>query len=755
MDKLFLTIVNMSLTGAFVIAAICLVRLPLKKAPKIISYCLWAVAGFRLVFPFSIESVFSLLPFKAQTIPSDLAIQTVPRIDSGVAIVDNIISASLPTPALGASVNPLQIWITIGAFVWFTGVAIMLIYGVVSYVILKRKLQNSVCTEANIYEVENIKSPFVLGIFGPKIYLPIGLSMPERGYIVLHERTHIRRRDHIVKFAAYFVLCLHWFNPLAWAAFLLMGVDMEMSCDERVLKEIGGETKKDYSLSLLSFATERRIIGGSPLAFGEGGLKERIKNILNFKKPSRIIIIAAVTLVAALSVGLALNRAGGNTNFDIPDITATEMIDGAQAKALRFGYSWFDGKNGVVADAIAPWQGEYTDENTLVIDGEMGQNSIALSAEKPMTASYVIYLPDGTVYDNGTREPHDSLSTCLRWTKDNAISIIAPFEPGEYIYEVTIGWKENDLKVTYGLKLVMTGKRNAYDEALHVIWNHHNDALSVAYKGLETLPDAEYAGDCYVFEAELPDGMVRAAVSKEHGIFFTYRDGTWFAYTGVAEWNGATRYMTLDDVRAIGQKIGPDLTMEDLSGFIGEDVGSGLYVMQYNIEDASYFLVVGSGDGKTVMYANLVHAVNGGTNEFIDIRYYDVDKFIADETKELVAAASDSGVKMIIENVDLSGISFIIENTSEREYTYGEAYTLYVQKNNSWVPVEPTIENWGFNSIGYIVLPQSKTDVILIDWKWLYGELADGEYKFQKEILFKRDPGDLDKYVLECEFTLP
>jgi len=192
-----------------------------------------------------------------------------------------------------------------------------------------------------------------------------------------------------------------------------------------------------------------------------------------------------------------------------------------------------------------------------------------------------------------------------------------------------------------------------------------------------------------------------------------------------------------------------------LSGFIGEDVGSGLYVMQYNIEDASYFLVVGSGDGKTVMYANLVHAVNGGTNEFIDIRYYDVDKFIADETKELVAAASDSGVKMIIENVDLSGISFIIENTSEREYTYGEAYTLYVQKNNSWVPVEPTIENWGFNSIGYIVLPQSKTDVILIDWKWLYGELADGEYKFQKEILFKRDPGDLDKYVLECEFTLP
>jgi beta-lactamase regulating signal transducer with metallopeptidase domain len=309
MDELFLSILNMSLTGAFVIGAICLVRLPLKKAPKIISYCLWMVAGFRLVFPFSMESVFSLIPFKAQTIPSDITMQPIPRIDSGIPFINNAVSSVLPAATPQYSANPLQVWIAVGSIVWIAGVTAMLIYGVVSFFILNRKMKGAAHIEENIYEAENIKSPFALGIFKPRIYLPTGLSAQKRSYIILHEQTHIRRRDHIIKFAAYFVLCLHWFNPLAWAAFLLMGVDMEMSCDERVLKEMGGEIKRDYSLSLLSLATEGRFIGGSPLAFGEGGIKERIKNVLNFKKTSRAIITLAVALAAVLGVGLALDQA--------------------------------------------------------------------------------------------------------------------------------------------------------------------------------------------------------------------------------------------------------------------------------------------------------------------------------------------------------------------------------------------------------------------------------------------------------------
>lgn len=308
MDKLFLTILNMSLTGAFVIGVICLVRLALKKAPKIFSYFLWAIAGFRLVIPVSIESVFSLIPFKAQIIPQDIAAQPTPRMDSGLPFIDNAVRSILPAAAPAASVNPLQIWISIGAYIWLAGVAVMLIYGVVSFVVLKRNMSEAAPVEANIYEAGNIKSPFVLGVFKPKIYLPIDLSGQERSYIILHEQTHIRRFDHIVKLAAYFILCLHWFNPFAWAAFRLMGVDMEMSCDERVLKEMGEDIKKAYSLSLLSLAAERRFAGGSPLAFGEGGIKERIKNILGFKKTSRTILIASVAVLAVFCIGFSVNK---------------------------------------------------------------------------------------------------------------------------------------------------------------------------------------------------------------------------------------------------------------------------------------------------------------------------------------------------------------------------------------------------------------------------------------------------------------
>ncbi len=316
MDKLFLTILNMSLTGAFVIAAICLARLSLKKAPKIISYCLWAVAGFRLIFPFSIESAFSLIPFSAQTIPQDIAMQPVPRIESGISFINSSVSSLLPAAAPSASVNPLQIWTAAGSLVWLIGVAAMAVYGAASFVILKQKMREAtpIKVNSNVYKAKNIKSPFVLGVLKPRIYLPAGLAEKEKSYIILHEQTHIRRYDHIIKIAAYFILCLHWFNPLVWTAFLLMSLDMEMSCDEGVLKEIGNEMKKDYSLSLLSLATEHRIIGGSPLAFGEGGMKERIKNVLNFKKPSPVIIAAAVAFVAVLSIGFAANRENDAVN---------------------------------------------------------------------------------------------------------------------------------------------------------------------------------------------------------------------------------------------------------------------------------------------------------------------------------------------------------------------------------------------------------------------------------------------------------
>jgi len=309
MSNLFVTVLNMSLTGAFVIAAICFARVALKRAPKIISYCLWAVAGFRLIVPFSIESALSLIPFQANLIPSGVAVA---HVRGGAQYVDGIAA-------------PMQTWITVGFSIWAFGVAVMLVYGAATYFKLRHSVKGSVNIATNIYESESANAPLVLGFLSPKIYLPPGLSNQERRYIELHEQTHIRRCDHVIKLTAYIILALHWFNPLVWLAFFLMGTDMEMSCDERVLKKLGVKTKKDYSLVLLSLAVERRSICQSPLAFGGGNISARIKNILNLKQQSRAALGVLTGLLIVLSLGLSVNRA------------AVGVVDsGADEEAVHF-----------------------------------------------------------------------------------------------------------------------------------------------------------------------------------------------------------------------------------------------------------------------------------------------------------------------------------------------------------------------------------------------------------------------------------
>lgn len=309
MSKLFLSVLNMSLTASYVIIFVILVRLLLKKAPKVISYLLWGVVAFRLIIPFSFESMFSLMPRNTNTvpIPHDIIYQQSPQINSGIEVVDYFISGSLPAPTIGASVNPLQIYVEIGAYIWVLGIIALLIYSLVSVLKLKRQLKGAQLIEQNIFQAKNLKTPFVLGLIEPKIYLPLGLKAEERSYILLHEQTHIQRKDHVVKVLAFLILSIHWFNPLVWIAFVLMSTDMELSCDERVLKQMSEDIKKPYANSLLSIATGKHILNGGPLAFGEGNVKGRIKNVLNYKKPTFWVIAVALVIVLVVAVGLFTN----------------------------------------------------------------------------------------------------------------------------------------------------------------------------------------------------------------------------------------------------------------------------------------------------------------------------------------------------------------------------------------------------------------------------------------------------------------
>ena len=326
-------VINMGLTGGIAIVFVMLARIPLKKAPRIFSYVLWAVVLFRLLCPVSFSSDFSvmeLLRVPAEengSIPFvsvDIVYTEYPRVDLPVPGLSEAINSTLPHGEEQLAADPLEAPVFVATMLWLSGVAVMLVYSAVSLVILCRNLIGSVRLRDNIFLADHIPTAFVIGLLRPRIYIPSSLSENEQSYVILHEQIHIKRFDHVVKILASIALAIHWFNPLVWAAFVLCMKDMEMSCDERVLKEMGEGIRFDYSNSLLSLAAGRRLRGGSPLAFGEGNVKERIKNVLNFKKPTVWIIAVSILFVVALCFALAANRAENNAEGVLPEISGNQ-----------------------------------------------------------------------------------------------------------------------------------------------------------------------------------------------------------------------------------------------------------------------------------------------------------------------------------------------------------------------------------------------------------------------------------------------
>lgn len=310
MEQIFLQIAKMSLTAGYVILILLMARLLLKKVPKVFSYGLWSVVLFRLVCPFSFESVISLLPQKrlAESRLFEGIITASPKIPVTFE-PDGAGGAGLNAPAAAgiSATDPMETLLLVLTILWIVGVAAMLIYSVLSFLKLKRSLKNAVHIEGNIYQSTSLKMPFVLGIFKPKIYLPSTLCDSEKSYILKHEQRHIKRLDHLIKPFSFLALSVHWFNPLVWISFALMSKDMEMSCDEAVVKELGNSIKQDYSSSLLTLSGGRRMLSGSPLAFGESDTKARIKNVLSYKKPAFWIVIMALIVVIAVGIGLLAN----------------------------------------------------------------------------------------------------------------------------------------------------------------------------------------------------------------------------------------------------------------------------------------------------------------------------------------------------------------------------------------------------------------------------------------------------------------
>ena len=329
MSELFLKIVNMSISASWVVIAVLTLRFCLKKAPKWVNVLLWGIVAARMVFPFSIESVLSLIP-SAETISPTIMMEQSPSVQTGVPALNHVINPVISgsfTPVPGASANPLQIWIPVLAGIWLFGIVALFLYSAVSYCRLRRKVCEAVILRDNIYQSENVCSPFVLGIIRPKIYLPYHMDSREMDHVIAHEQTHIRRKDHWWKPLGFLLLTIHWFNPLMWLSYVLLCRDIELACDEKVIGKMGNAQRADYTQALVACSVDRRLIAACPLAFGEIGVKERVKSVMNYKKPAFWIVLASVIVCAVIAVCFLTNPIGFQFDVSANTIVSANHFD--------------------------------------------------------------------------------------------------------------------------------------------------------------------------------------------------------------------------------------------------------------------------------------------------------------------------------------------------------------------------------------------------------------------------------------------
>lgn len=377
---LFLKILNMSFSATWLIFAVMFVRFLLKKSPKFISAALWGLVAFRLISPWSIKSVVSLIP-SAKPIPEDIVYSPSPSVNSGFESVDNVINPIISqnlAPQIGESVNPVQVLLFVCSIIWITGIAAIVIFSLFSYIRLSIKLKESVELAEGIYRCDGIATPFIIGVFKPKIVLPSSIDAEQAKYVTAHEKAHLKRFDHLQKLLGYMLLTIHWFNPICWIAYKLFCADIELACDEKVIKEFDTDDKKQYSKTLFELSVSRKTVYSYPLAFGEVAVKDRIRNILNYKKPGFWIIVVSVVAAVLLTVLFITDPESKPISGEITTSAATQAeTSRTEPVSTKPTYSMTETQVSLTVAQAMPYSGEIgtltwsiDEKGTFRLDGE-------------------------------------------------------------------------------------------------------------------------------------------------------------------------------------------------------------------------------------------------------------------------------------------------------------------------------------------------------------------------------------------------
>ena len=376
MNELFLKIINMSISASWLVLAVLILRFVLKKAPKWINVLLWGIVAIRLICPFSFESTLSLIP-SAETIPLNIGMDTTPTINSGISAINNAVNPIISqsnTPMAGASVNLLQITIGIYEYIWIFGMIALALYTAISYWRLRRKVDTAVRYKDNIFQSENVSFPFVLGIIKPRIYLPFKMNGQYLEYVVAHEQAHICRKDHWWKPLGFLLLMIHWFNPLMCLAYVLLCRDIELACDEKVIKELCNEQRGDYTQALVACSVNRRMIAACPLAFGEVSVKERVKSVMNYKKPAFWVIIISVIVCVGVAVCFLTNPKQDSYTLRIV------VPAGSQEK-----FVYTDEEVSTIRNSIKIWSGDGLGDTEVIL------SPVNKTTETRYTATYLTH----------------------------------------------------------------------------------------------------------------------------------------------------------------------------------------------------------------------------------------------------------------------------------------------------------------------------------------------------------------------------
>lgn len=641
MAELFLKIVNMSISAGWLVLAVVLLRWMLKKAPKWIRVLLWGIVAVRLLVPVSIESFLSLVP-SAQTIHPEIMLDPNPTIHSGIpainSVINPIISQSFaPNPMTSA--NPLQIFIPALGVLWIVGMTVMLVWTVITYLRLRFRVREAVRCRDHIFLSEYSDSPFVLGFWKPRIYLPYGMAQENMESVIAHEQAHIQRKDHWWKPLGFVLLTVHWFNPVMWVAYILLCRDIELACDEKVIQKLDPQQRADYSQALLACSINRRMIAACPLAFGEVGVKERVKAVLNYRKPGFWILLAAVVACIAIAVGFLTNP----VTLGVKEIALKEK---GNEFVLEIGYSDLQG---YAVTVLGPNEKEYCGDGMVDYDGALGKYRImitfadtdpsdAFAAKYPaQTVRLLKNIPESFGGEVRVKRVHPSDQGFVLYVgSDVPFSVQSqPFqEPGRFSGTISIRLEKTTPDDAHLLALVEYIARDPEAGVFSspYMYIHSNRELFN-----EILSYGDVAVNCFVKAMRAGEnglqGYIMASACAEitgigRGAAWVNAKG-WLAIYDELVSIQISRKLTLEDVLALSKK-GEDLVWEDLLPYQhGGDIGSGLYILRYEINEV-LSLVVGGGSltGKP-HYANLSHAL---TEEYVDIRYEDVKAFI--ETHE-------------------------------------------------------------------------------------------------------------------------